>query len=228
MNSPERFHPVSVALTALLVAAIGAVLILALWSLPPGSVGLSIQVRDKLPDSGVSAEVTAVLLNFRGYDTLLELAVLLAALLGAWQLGPLRLPRGAPSPGPVLESLIRFLVPATILVAAYVLWLGGHSAGGAFQAGALLGGAGVLLLLIRPEALALHDSRRLRALLIAGPALFVLVAGGVMLTGRALLEYPRTLAGGLILLIEATATLSIAAMLALLFAGGRPRPGDRR
>ena len=37
--------------------------------------------------SGVRNPVTAVLLNFRGYDTLLEMGVLLVALLGVWSLG---------------------------------------------------------------------------------------------------------------------------------------------
>jgi hypothetical protein len=46
------------------------------------------QVLARIGESGVSNPVTAVLLNFRGYDTLLELAVLLAALLGILALGP--------------------------------------------------------------------------------------------------------------------------------------------
>jgi multisubunit Na+/H+ antiporter MnhB subunit len=39
--------------------------------------------------------VTAVLLNFRGYDTLLEIAVLTVALVGVWALGPRRASRKA-------------------------------------------------------------------------------------------------------------------------------------
>ncbi|HBH35695.1 MAG TPA: hypothetical protein DDW45_04780, partial [Gammaproteobacteria bacterium] len=56
----------------------------ALLSLPEQAVGLSEQVRVNMEMSGVQNPVTAVLLNFRGYDTLLEMAVLLAALLGVW------------------------------------------------------------------------------------------------------------------------------------------------
>ena len=41
-----------------------------------------------IPDSGVSHPVTAVLLNFRAYDTLLELAVVLSAVLGICCPGP--------------------------------------------------------------------------------------------------------------------------------------------
>ena len=51
-------------------------------------VRLADDVLANLQVSGVSNPVTAVLLNFRAYDTLLELAVLLAAVLGILALGP--------------------------------------------------------------------------------------------------------------------------------------------
>jgi multisubunit Na+/H+ antiporter MnhB subunit len=227
MRTSERSQAFFTGLALLLVSGVGALLGWAIWSLPPEAGGLSANVREMLPVSGVRAEVTAVLLNFRGYDTLLEVAVLLAALLGVWQLGVLRLFSRQAEGGPILDTLVRFLVPVMILVAGYVLWLGGHASGGAFQAGALLAGAGVLLLVARPKALALRDHPNLRLLLIAGPALFVLVAGAAMLSGGSLLEYPRTWAGGLILVIEAASTLSIGLTLTLLFAGGRPRGGGK-
>lgn len=220
--TPERMRPSVVVMAGSLVTGVGGLLVWALLSLELQAPGLSMLVRELLPESGVRAEVTAVLLNFRGYDTLLELAVLLTALLGAWQLGPLQLPGKNTQPGPVLESLLRLLVPVMILISGYVLWLGGHAAGGAFQAGALLAAAGVLLLVARPEELPLHNQIWLRLLLVLGPALFVLVAGAVMLVGGSLLEYPRTQAGSLILLIEVGSTLSIGITLTLLFAGGRP------
>lgn len=222
MMTPERMRPSVVVMAGSLVTGVGGLLVWALLSLELQAPGLSMLVRELLPESGVRAEVTAVLLNFRGYDTLLELAVLLTALLGAWQLGPLQLPGKNTQPGPVLESLLRLLVPVMILISGYVLWLGGHAAGGAFQAGALLAAAGVLLLVARPEELPLHNQIWLRLLLVLGPALFVLVAGAVMLVGGSLLEYPRTQAGSLILLIEVGSTLSIGITLTLLFAGGRP------
>jgi len=227
MTSTEPFRPWAALLPVLLVTGVGVLLAWALWSLPPEAAGLSAQVREQLPNSGVRAEVTAVLLNFRGYDTLLETAVLLTALLGVWNLGKSSLPGTDLTPGPVLETLVRFLVPVMILVTGYVLWLGGHASGGAFQAGALLAGAGVLALVIHPEAILLRDHLGLRTLLVLGPLMFSLVAGLVMLTGRLPLEYPPAQAGSLILLIEAANTLSIGLMLTLLFAGGRPPRGRR-
>ena len=44
-------------------------------SLPPYATGLSVEVAANLETSGVSNPVTAVLLNFRGYDTLLEMGL---------------------------------------------------------------------------------------------------------------------------------------------------------
>jgi multisubunit Na+/H+ antiporter MnhB subunit len=191
-------------------------LIWTLQQLPPAASGLSVPVRESLPLSGVRAEVTAVLLNFRGYDTLLELAVLLAAVLGVWQAGRVELVHYYRQPSPVLDTLIRLLVPITVVVTGYVLWLSSHAAGGAFQAGALLAGAGVL-----------QDRAGIRALLVVGPAVFALVAGTLLFIEGTLLQYPPASAGGLILLIEAVSVISIGLILTLLFVGGRPPGGDR-
>ena len=51
----------------------------AILSLPTEWNGLGDRVADRLDESGVRNPVTAVLLNFRGYDTLLEIGVLLLA-----------------------------------------------------------------------------------------------------------------------------------------------------
>lgn len=225
MTNPERLRSLTLFLAVLLVTGIAGMLLWALWSMEPVAQGLSLQVREHLSASGVNAEVTAILMNFRGYDTLLEMAVLLAALFGVWHLGPLQLPRADNIPDPIMETMVRFLTPAMILVTGYVLWLGGHAAGGAFQAGALLAGAGVLLLM-QPKVLFLRDHIGLRVLIVAGAALFTFVAGAVMFTGGTLLEYPKQYAGALILLIEAASTISIGLILTLLFAGGRPHHGD--
>ena len=48
----------------------------ALLSLPAMPAGLTAESLARLPESGVTNPVTAVLLNYRGYDTLLEVGVL--------------------------------------------------------------------------------------------------------------------------------------------------------
>ena len=190
-------------------------------SLPDHAGGLQKVVAEKMEVSGVSNPVTAVLLNFRGYDTLLEMVVLLLALLGVWSLGvpPLRIET---PPGAVLDSLVRLLVPVLILVAGYLLWVGAHAPGGAFQAGSVLGAAGVLLLL---TGWRLHTSLaalRLRLVLVAGPGTFLAIALFTLLTEGQFLEYPQAHAGMLILILETAATVSIGVTLAALFLGYRP------
>ena len=179
-------------------------------------------VSENLATSGVSNPVTAVLLNFRAYDTLLELAVLLTAVLGIFALGPAR--PGYRTAGPVFDGLVRWLVPVLILTAGYLLWVGAHAPGGAFQAGATLAAAGVVLRLAGQRTIGLPQGGTLRVVIAAGVGVFLLVGLSLLVLGRPFLDYPPAWAGGLILLIETAAMLAIAATLALAFLGGRPQP----
>jgi multisubunit Na+/H+ antiporter MnhB subunit len=212
-------------LTELLSAAGGlaafAVLGWAVWALPPEMVGLAPEVAARLAESGVDHPVTAVLLNFRGYDTLLEIGVLFLAVLGAWSMGEAQAPL-LEEPGDPLLALVRLILPLLVLVSAYLLWRGSHAPGGALQAGAVLAAAGILALLtdIRPPPYL--TGWPLRAALGSCFTLFLTVAVGLSMAGGHFLAYPPGWAKGLILLIEAVMTLSVAATFALLFAGGRP------
>ncbi len=208
-------------LLALLLSFLAAGLALAVLALPDRGPGLAAMVAAHLADSGVSNPVTAVLLNFRGYDTLLEMGVLLLALVGTWSLAGEGYPR-EPLAGPVLDLLVRLLVPLMILVAGYLLWIGAHAPGGAFQAGSVLGAAGVLLILAGRHPGGPLAGAALRVALAAGLVVFLLVALAAPPAGRYLLQYPPGSAGGLILLIETAATLSIGCTLAALFLGKRP------
>lgn len=188
----------------------------------PESAGLREAVAAQLHHSGVTHPVTAVLLNFRGYDTLLEVAVLLLALIGTWSLRLAPPDRSGERPGPVLRELVRLLVPILIVIAGYLLWLGAHAPGGAFQAGALLAAAGVLLVLVEVRPLGNLPPAALRLLAALGVVVFLAVALLLMWGGR-LLEYPVERAGLLILVIESSATVSIGLALAYLFRGDEPR-----
>ncbi|MGB7755717.1 MAG: hydrogenase subunit MbhD domain-containing protein [Salinisphaera sp.] len=207
--------PLAAAATWLLVCGLATTLLI----LTPRAVGLSSEVTRKLEASGVSNPVTAVLLNFRGYDTLLETAVLLVALIGAASSGAKKV--GAPSfPGPVLENFARFLAPLAILVSGYLLWVGAYAPGGAFQAGAVLAAMGVVMVLsARGRGQWPRWSFRLRLLLALGPAAFVVTAAITLATQGGLLEYPPRYAGVVILILETAATLSIGATLLALFSG---------
>jgi len=211
--------------------ATGLALIRTALELPQEATGLAQAVERRVPESGVTNPVTAVLLNFRGYDTLLEIGVLLLALIAVWslRLAPTRtaLERFM-AETPVLAYLVRLLVPVMLLVAGYLTWIGSSRAGGAFQGGAVGAGAGVLLLLAAMGPLPRHRRLLLRGLLVVGFGLFLAVAGGMLLLGNNLLEYPPDRAYILILAIETLLTVSIGLTLALLFLGVIPEVAASR
>lgn len=212
--SPHWYSLISVLLLAI---GLGYVIL----SLPP-YVGLNAEVTAHLETSGVSNPVTAVLLNFRGYDTLLEMVVLLIALLGVWSLGDAKLHRET-TPGPALDTLSRLLTPVLILVAAYLLWVGADAPGGAFQAGSVLGAAGVLLILSGWQLRSGSTTFSLRLMLVVGASTFMAMAVLTLMFEGQLLKYPKEHAGILILALETAATLSIGVTLTALFLGGRPQ-----
>lgn len=205
----------------------------ALLGLPNPTPSLTHEAFDVLNRSGVTNPVTAVLLNYRSYDTLLELGVLLLAVVGVWSLRRTVVSKFAKPAGPLLEALLRFVLPLLVVAAGYLLWLGSSAPGGAFQGGALIGGAIVLMLLtglVRVSAG--RRSGWLGVGLWVGLVVFSAVGLTVAFTGRRFLEYPTNHAGSLILLIETAAMISIGLTLGCLFLGGRPgsspeEPSDR-
>ena len=178
---------------------------------------LPAMIEQHLDETGVSHPVTAVLLNYRAWDTLLELAVLLLALLGARQLGPRRLDLA--EPWPLLRAWSRVLAPLLVLAAGYILWRGASAPGGAFQAGALLASGVVLLRLSGLLPRLRWSFVPLRLLVLGGLLVFVSVALLTAWLGQGWLTYPAGAAKPIILLIETVATLSIAASLSLLVVG---------
>ncbi|WP_437732767.1 hydrogenase subunit MbhD domain-containing protein [Sorangium sp. So ce1335] len=215
---------------SLLLAGLALLLGAVVFSLPDPSRGLSDEVLSHLAPAGVSYPVTAVLLNFRGYDTLLEIAVLLLAAIGVQaQLRPAMELGDAALAGPMLPALVRQLIPSMILVAGYLLWRGAMAPGGAFQAGSILGGGAILLLLARTVPPPCMSSTVVRAALLVGPACFLAVAVAPLLAGRHVLEYPPAWAGTLIVCVEAALTISIAMILAMFFpsTGRLDRTGEQ-
>jgi len=208
-------------LCAALALGVGALLAAVLLPLPENA-GLREPVAAHMQVSGVDHPVTAVLLNFRAYDTFLELGVLLLAVLGAWSLGRHTPLPARPVPGPVMPGTVRLLIPAAVVIGVYLLWAGSHAPGGAFQAGAVLGAAGVLWVLSRPRDLPAPPSPLLRLGLAAGAVLFLLTGIAGLLLGFGFMGYAPAQAYVFILLIETAATVSIALTLVALFLGGAP------
>jgi multisubunit Na+/H+ antiporter MnhB subunit len=214
-----RSLPVRVGCAALCVAVFAA-LARALLAAPPRHTGMAPEVAAELAGSGVSAPVTAVLLSFRAYDTLLEIAVLLLAVIAAWAQ---RLPRQDPDlpAAALLVGVVRLVVPVMVLAGGYLLWRGSHAPGGAFQGGAVLAGAGVLLALAGFRAPPRWRETRARLALAAGLGGFLAVGLGAAL-GRGFLAYRGATAGYLIVTIEVAATIGIAAALIALIVGRDP------
>jgi multisubunit Na+/H+ antiporter MnhB subunit len=226
MSATSRQSPAS----RVVVGALALGLLAALWwavlALPEEPSGLTGPATQRLPESGVTNPVTAVLLNYRAYDTLLELAVLLLAVAGVWSLRRGDWPSGDLRGRPLVSSLLRLVLPVMVLTAGYLLWVGASAPGGAFQGGAVLGG---VFLLAQLAGLAV-GARRHTGALRAGLALGVLTfagaaAGAAALTGE-LLRYPPGAAGLWILGIEAAALVSIGLTLGALYLGGRPGADD--
>jgi multisubunit Na+/H+ antiporter MnhB subunit len=120
-------------------------------------------------------------------------------------------------------GVVRLLAPLMCLIAVYLVWQGSHLAGGAFQGGAVLAGAIVMMLVSELPWLKTIHSLPLRLGLTIGPIVFLGVACLCLVNGGKFLAYPQDLVGFLLVLIEAACALSIGLTLASLFAGGRPQ-----
>jgi len=228
-SAPPRPWPLRGAVIVISIAVFGA-LAAALTSLDwVARPGLEGAVQARLSESGVTNPVTAVLLNFRGYDTLLEVAVLLIATAAVWCLGRSPQTPALPPGDPLYLALLRPLVPLLCIVAGYLLWLGAFAPGGAFQAGAVLAGALVLLVIAGlPRAPGETDTYKLRATIAAGLLVFLSIAAWTATSQSSLLQYPPGTAKDLILAIEAALTFSVAFTFLILFQGGRPAPPESR
>ena len=218
----NRARGLTLGLTLALVGGLSA----ALLTLPDDAPRLAETALSRTPESGVLNPVTAVLLNFRGYDTLLEVAVLLLAIIGIWSMARqarvwIKLPDT-----PVLATFVRLVLPLMIIVGGYLLWLGADLPGGAFQGGAVLGGLGVLWVAAAVWLPPAWFRRLLRPALVVGLLAFLLVAVAVMFPSGLLLAYRPEQAKNLILLVESAAVISIGVTLTLLFIGGIPTRGD--
>jgi len=192
----------------------------------PGRAGL--QVMETLGDTGLGNPITGVLLVFRGFDTLIEMTVLLTAFVGSRVMTTRSRFYVATIAGfqlPLVRTLVAVILPLAALIAMHLLWIGSDQPGGAFQAGSVLAGAGVLLLLTGTLLAASKSRALVRLALVAGVASLCVLVLAPMLRGQVAMAY---LGRGSLLFAEALMMVSIATSLTLLFAGrpslkvGRP------
>jgi multisubunit Na+/H+ antiporter MnhB subunit len=220
--------------TGVLCAAVSAVLAATvLLLLPEPGPTLAPQAAANLASNGVDNAVTAVLMAYRALDTLLEKVVLVLALIGVWSLAPDAVWGGIPAPqrharpDDALVFLARLLPPVGIVIAAYLLWVGADEPGGAFQGGALLAAMWLLALIAGLTRAPAVSDRRLRLVLVAGPAVFIAVGLAGFALAEGFLAYPEGYAKPLIIVIEVAKMLSVAATLGLLVMGPPERSLQR-
>lgn len=233
IDVPESGLSPTVILLAIFAAVSFAFLAYAAFQIPDEPSLLSDEVASRLEESGLANPVSAVLLNFRAFDTLLEKAVLVLALAGLWVLSAGiaqgRLPANFESRHevePQLVVLLKVLVPLVLITALYLLWLGADEPGGAFQSGTILAAVAILLVLARVMPVPVPTSVVMRCAVAAGFLVFA-AAGFYGMAGEgAFLTFPTEGAKSIILLVEVALTVSVAAVLFLL-ASGLPNTPDR-
>ena len=146
------------------VLVIGAVLFYASQDFPqwgdplsPASSNVSAYyLTHSMEDTSVPNVVTAVLADYRGFDTMLETVVIFCAGMGILLLLRVTSSLSKRQPprrifpvrkDPTLIVACRVLFPASMLFALYVISHGHHSPGGGFQGGVILGANFILMAL---------------------------------------------------------------------------------
>jgi multicomponent Na+:H+ antiporter subunit B len=181
---------------------------------------------------GIPNMVASVLASYRGYDTLGEVVVVFAAVIGVIALlGLRRRPEGAKRAPRTLEThdvmkvVARIVVPVIMLFGLYVQFHGEYSPGGGFQAGVIFAASIILYALVFGLAAArqIIPPRVLNWL----PAAGVLIFGGVGLLTMALggnyLDYnvlaadPQTAQQRGIVMIEIGVGVTVASVMLLIY-----------
>jgi multicomponent Na+:H+ antiporter subunit B len=144
--------------------------------------------------------VTAVLADYRGYDTMFETVVIFTA--GIAIIAILR--RYGPKnkvmpeqkfykkePDLIVETTCRLMIPIIQLFALYVVAHGHHSPGGGFQGGVIFGASFILLALARDLQAAQKWVPENRILNLAGIGIFIYAGFGFLclLLGSNFLDY---------------------------------------
>jgi multisubunit Na+/H+ antiporter MnhB subunit len=171
-----------------------------------------------------------VLLAYRALDTLLEKVVLVLSLIGVWALTPDPFWGGAPGslqakhPSGALDLLARVLPAFGVMVGIYLVWNGADNPGGTFQGGTVLAAMWILVMMANLREPPEIRLKRLRRLVVFGPAVFITVGfAGIWMSGW-FLSYPPDYAKPIIVAVEAALALSIAVILGLLVAGPAAAP----
>jgi multicomponent Na+:H+ antiporter subunit B len=135
--------------------------------------------------------VTAVLADFRGYDTLFETVVIFSAGLAVFAvLGRPGRQRRGPDPGEddpkgnlVVLQTCKLAIPPMQLFALYVIAHGHHSPGGGFQGGVILGASLILWAIARSVPTALRRVSARKTVILACAGILIYAGVGVLCQG---------------------------------------------
>lgn len=221
-----RIPPARILLGCAAGAVVGVGLCLAWLQVVPALPAWSGPLQDQMEDTGVSHEITGVLLGFRAYDTLLESAVLMLAAVAVMTLGrdaglhQLSLPQ--PEVASPLRWLVRLCAPVLLLAGLWLIFAGSSDSGGAFQSGAVL--CALLILLRVVGALPSRERTEpwIRPVLVGGVVVFILsgLVGPLLadpLLSEAWLSWDPQWASAAVLTVEILLTAGIAVGLFLMY-----------
>ncbi len=212
-------------LVALLFVAGLAFLLLVLtlqfpFAASPMHVGTAI-LQQSAADTGVANLVTSVVLGYRGYDTLGELAILFTAALGVGMVLGQRSTTAAQQAeaGLVLRASADLLFPLLLVVGLYIVFHGHLTPGGGFQGGVVIAVAFFVPVLARP-AHSIDHAALLWFEALAGAA-FIVIGLLALLNGGQFLqpmlgkgEFGSLLSGGTLSLLYVAVGVKVGAELA--------------
>jgi len=214
-------------LTGMLAALVAGALAAAILLLPdpPPSLAPEAAAAADGAGAGLGNPITAVLMSYRSFDTMLEKMVLILAVVGVWSVGADKAWGSAPAElrqpkatAPMI-FLAQMLAPVGVLIGIHIFWTGANAPGGAFQGGALLAAMWMVIMMAQLVKMPRVDAQWLRVVLVSGPAVFLIIGLAGEFTAGSFFAYPPSLAKPIILFIEAFMVLSIAAALPMLVAG---------
>ena len=203
-------------------------------------------LQESADDIGIPNVVASILASYRGYDTLGEVVVVFAAVVGVLALLGLRARPPKVVPGPVrrldqhavLKVIAKLVVPVILLFALYVQFHGEYSPGGGFQAGVIFAAAIILYALVfgLDEARQVIPPRVLNklpaagVLIFGGTGLLTMLLGGNYLDYDMLRESPQKAQQMGIIMVEIGVGVTVASVMLLIYftfaERGRPRRLD--
>jgi multicomponent Na+:H+ antiporter subunit B len=219
----------------------GAVLIYGTWDLPAfGDLAAPAHnhvapyyLQQSYNDIGIPNVVASILASYRGYDTLGEVIVVFAAVVGVMALLGLRArPPGVVTGPPrpldrhlVLKVIASFVMPVILLFGLYVQFHGEYSPGGGFQAGVIFAAAIILYALVYgldkartiiPPGV-LGKLPAIGALIFGGTGLLTLLLGGNYLDYDVLRATQQKAQQTGIIMVEVGVGVTVASVMLLIY-----------